>query len=75
MTKSKLDTGLKHEPSSKKIKELKFTDYSISNWNYDFKADKKTKARVLKPLKNSGLKGLKLVQFNVSFKKYFIQNF
>ena len=45
MTESKLDTGLE-TTSADKPKELKFTDYSIDNYESDF--TQKTKKGVIK---------------------------
>tara|TARA_R110000737_G_scaffold194853_2_gene215926 strand:- start:344 stop:1990 length:1647 start_codon:yes stop_codon:yes gene_type:complete len=70
MTNNKLDTRL--EPSSsKKPQELKFTDYSIDKYKPEFKGRKKINA----PIKDSGIKGLKLKCVEASGNKFFIQNF
>ena len=55
MSLDKLDTRLE-TGIPKKIEELKFTDYSINKFNPNISGKKKTY-----PLKDSGLKGLKLI--------------
>ena len=57
-TESKLDTRLITD-GPKKLKELKFTDYSINKFQSDFSTGKKTiRTKIL----NSGIKGLKISQ-------------
>ena len=54
MTESKLDDKLTD------IVSIKFTDYAIKNFQYDFEPGSKSKSGSVK-FSNSGLKGLKLV--------------
>ena len=68
MTMGKLDDQLEDKKAS-----IKFTNYAIDNFQYDF-TDTKGKSGAVK-LENSGVKGLKLVQYKKSKKKYFIQQF
>ena len=68
MTTGKLDNKLEDKKAS-----IKFTNYAIDNFQYDF-TDTKGKSGAVK-LENSGVKGLKLVQYKKSKKKYFIQQF
>ena len=69
MMNNKLDTRLE-TGSPKKIEELKFTDYSINKFNPNISGKKKTY-----PLKDSGLKGLKLIYIKARGNKFFAQNF
>ena len=70
MTKSKLVTEL----ASKNVLEpIKFTDYAIDRFQYDFKIGSKTKNRLVK-FTNAGLKGLKLKIENTK-RKYFVQQY
>ena len=64
----KLDDQLEDKKAS-----IKFTNYAIDNFQYDF-TDTKGKSGAVK-LENSGVKGLKLFQYEKSKKKYFIQQF
>jgi len=66
MTESKLDDRLDD-------RAVKFTDYAIEKYQFNFD-NVKAKSIGVK-LKNSGLKGLKLVQYKTSGKKYFHQVF
>ena len=68
MTTGKLDNKLEDKKAS-----IKFTNYAIDNFQYDF-TDTKGKSGAVK-LENSGVKGLKLFQYKKSKKKYFIQQF
>ena len=79
---SKLDSKLddsKSRQTGRQTKKLKFTDYAIErfvgNFIYvDDEGNTKTRDRVTIKFdvqKNSVLKGLKLVQFNKTRKKYF----
>ena len=68
MTMGKLDDQLEDKKAS-----IKFTNYAIDNFQYDF-TDTKGKSGAVK-LENSGVKGLKLFQYKKSKKKYFIQQF
>lgn len=68
MIKGKLDDQLEDKKAS-----IKFTNYAIDNFQYDF-TDTKGKSGAVK-LENSGVKGLKLFQYKKSKKKYFIQQF
>jgi hypothetical protein len=67
-SKSKLDAKLTDNVS------IKFTDYAINNFQYDFKPESRLKQGGVK-FSNSGIKGLKLFQYKKSKKKYFIQQF
>jgi len=71
MTTSKLGTGLENS-STNKSTELRFTDYSINKFQSDFSLGQIT---IKTKIENSGLKGLKLSQSNVTKRKYFVQNF
>jgi hypothetical protein len=68
MSKSKLDVRLEDKVS------IKFTDYAIKNFEYDFKPGSKLRQGGVN-FSNSGLKGLKLFQYRKTKKKYFIQQF
>ena len=68
MTMGKLDDQLEDKKAS-----IKFTNYAIDNFQYDF-TDTKGKSGAVK-LENGGVKGLKLFQYKKSKKKYFIQQF
>ena len=70
-TESKLDTGLITD-GPKKLKELKFTDYSINKFQSDFSKGRKT---IRTNIPNSGIKVLKLRQSITTKKKYFVQQF
>ena len=65
MTTGKLDDQLEDKKAS-----IKFTNYAIDNFQYDF-TNTKGKSGAVK-LENSGVKGLKLVQYKKSKKKYLI---
>ena len=62
MTKAKLADRLMGCSS------IKFTDYAIKNFQYDFEPGSKSKSGSVK-FSNSGLKGLKLVQYRKTKKK------
>jgi hypothetical protein len=62
MTKAKLADRLMDCSS------IKFTDYTIKNFQYDFEPGSKSKSGSVK-FSNSGLKGLKLVQYRKTKKK------
>ena len=68
MTTGKLDDQLEDKKTS-----IKFTNYAINNFQYDF-TDTQGKSGAVK-LESSGVKGLKLFQYNKSKRKYFIQQF
>ena len=68
MTMGKLDDQLEDKKGS-----IKFTNYAIDNFQYDF-TDTKGKSGAV-TLENSGVKGLKLAQYKKSKRKYFIQQF
>ena len=70
MTKSKLDTTL--EPNSgKKEQELRFTNYSIRTHEPDY-GDRK---KIVKSVKDSGIKGLKIKFIKITNRRFFVQNF
>ena len=54
-------------------KSVKFTDHAINKYQYNFNTFKGISVAI--KLENSGLKGLKLVQYKKTKKKYFTQNF
>jgi len=66
MSKSKLDDRLDD-------RTVKFTDYAIDKYQYDFD-NVKAKSIPIK-LINCGIKGLKLIQYKTTRKKYFHQIF
>ena len=68
MTESKLDDKLED------ITSIKFTDYAINKFQYNFDPKTKSKQGGIK-FSNSGLKGLKIFQYRKTKKKYFIQQF
>ena len=63
----------KHEDRHEDIRSVKFTDYAINKYQANFD-NVKGKSVGIK-LENSGLKGLKLIQYKKTGKKYFHQNF
>ena len=71
MITGKLDTGLITD-GPKKLKELKFTDYSINKFQSDFSKGRKT---IRTRIPNSGIKGLNISQSITTRKKYFVQQF
>ena len=71
MTKSKLYAGLITDSSKSPI-ELKFTNYSINNYQSDFSQGQKT---VRTKILNSGIKGLNISQSITTKRKYFVQQF
>ena len=54
-------------------KTVKFTDYAIDKYQYNFD-NVKAKSIAIK-LKDCGIKGLKLIQYKTTGKKYFHQIF
>ena len=68
MTESKLGDKLEAETS------IKFTDYAIKNFEYEFKPESKTKRGSVR-FSNSGLKGVKLFQYRKTKSKFFMQQF
>ena len=71
MITGKLDTGLITD-GPKKLKELKFTDYSINKFQSDFSKGRKT---IRTNIPNSGIKGLNINQSITTRKRYFVQQF
>ena len=81
-TDGKLSTQLAQETQGETCtkEKLRFTDYAIERHQSNFIDPKtnKTKDRVYTPLnlnKNSALKGLRLVQYYTTRKKYFQLNY
>ena len=63
----------KHIDNHKDIRSVKFTDYAINNYQSNFE-NVKAKSVVTR-LENCGIKGLKILQYKKTKKKYFLQYF
>ena len=63
----------KHMDKHKDVRSVKYTDYAINKYQANFD-NVKAKSVVIR-LENCGIKGLKILQYKKTKKKYFLQYF